>query len=111
MRDTAPGGVAGLVDAAVQGARCLRATRDGGRMVSLRACDGPGERGIVNEYIRVTDHLEEGETLRELAAIAERGHLRLPPVVGFGPADAADAHRQLILGGAKARPVITFAVG
>src|SRR5215467_42086 len=54
LHDAAPGGVDGLIDAAVLDAAVLPAIRDGGKLATVRGFAGPSERGIVIESVRVT---------------------------------------------------------
>ena len=57
LRDAAPGGVDGLIDAAVLDAAVLPAIRDGGKLATVRGFAGPSERGIAIEPVRVTSYL------------------------------------------------------
>src|SRR5262249_41880195 len=46
LHDATPGGVDGLIDAAVLDAAALPAIRDGGKLATVRGFAGPSERGI-----------------------------------------------------------------
>src|SRR5215472_17370774 len=54
--DAAPGGVDGLIDAAVLDAAVLPAVRDGGTLATVRGFAGPSERTITIEPVRVTSY-------------------------------------------------------
>ncbi|CAM5693832.1 MULTISPECIES: NADP-dependent oxidoreductase [Streptomyces] len=73
VRAEVPEGVDGLLDAASLGALTARAVRDGGRVVTLRGYDGPGERGIVYEPIVVFRYAREHAKLDRLRQQAEDG--------------------------------------
>src|SRR5262249_49422348 len=51
LYDAAPGGVDGLIDAAVLDAAVLPAIRDGGKLATVRGFAGPPERGITIEPV------------------------------------------------------------
>src|SRR5499426_3805056 len=52
LHAAAPGGVDGLIDAAVLDAAVLPAIRDGGKLATVRGFAGPSERGITIEPVR-----------------------------------------------------------
>jgi hypothetical protein len=73
LHDAAPGGVDGLIDAAVLDAAVLPAIRDGGKLATVRGFAGPSERGITIEPVRVTSYLHNHEALDRLGhLVAER---------------------------------------
>jgi len=61
LHDAAPGGVDGLIDAAVLDAAALPAIRDGGKLATVRGYAGPSERGITIEPVRVTAYLRTAQ--------------------------------------------------
>ncbi|MFF3846462.1 NADP-dependent oxidoreductase [Streptomyces sp. NPDC002328] len=108
VRAEIPGGVDGLVDGASLGALTARAVRDGGRVVTLRGYDGPGERDIVFEPIVVFRYAREHAKLDGLRQLAKEG-LITPRVARTFPAEqAVEAHRLLAAGGVRGRLVLTF---
>lgn len=108
VRDAEPGGVDGLLDAAVMGGAVLPAVRDGGVVVAVRKFDGEPERGIRVYTVTPADYLHDRAGLRELVGLAARGVLSLRVAEAL-PADrAAEAHRRLEAGGLRGRIVLTF---
>ena len=108
LHDAAPGGVDGLIDAAVLDAAVLAAIRDGGKLATVRGFNGPSERGITIEPVRVTSYLHEQQALDRLGHLVAEGRLTLRVAETFPPARAADAHRKLAAGGIRGRLVIVF---
>ncbi|HLH45544.1 MAG TPA: NADP-dependent oxidoreductase [Acidimicrobiales bacterium] len=106
IREVAPEGVEGLVDAAVLGARVLPAVRDGGSVACVRAFDGEPERGITIHQVLVARYATEREKLDSLRQQAEDGVLTLRVARTFPPEQAAEAHRQLEAGGTRGRLVL-----
>jgi NADPH:quinone reductase len=101
-------GVDGLIDAAVIDSDALAPIRDRGALATVRGWDGPTERGIRIEPVRVATDFERAEGLRELA-----DHLRArrltPRVADTYPIDrASEAHTRLEAGGVRGRLVLTF---
>jgi len=116
FREAAPGGVDGLVDAAVIGtARLAGAVRDGGGIAVVReegrhAAD-PGElarREIARHPVFVPEYLGDQARLGRLRAQAESGTLTLRVARTFPAEQAADAHRLLEAGGIRGRMVLEF---
>ncbi len=108
VRTEVPEGVDGLLDGASLGALTARAVRDGGRVVTLRGYDGPGERGIVYEPIVVFRYAREHAKLDRLRQQAEDGQITLRVARTFPAEQAAEAHRLLAAGGVRGRLVLTF---
>jgi NADPH:quinone reductase len=108
LRDAAPGGVDGLIDAAVLDAAILPAIRDGGKLATVRGFKGPSERGITIEPVWVTSYLHNHEALDRLGDLVAEGRLTLRVANTFSPERAADAHRKLDAGGVRGRLVIVF---
>ncbi|PPS71904.1 MULTISPECIES: NADP-dependent oxidoreductase [Streptomyces] len=108
VRAQVPEGVDGLLDGASLGALTARAVRDGGRVVTLRGYDGPGERGIVYEPIVVFRYAREHAKLDRLRQQVEEGRITLRVARTFPAEQAAEAHRLLAAGGVRGRLVLTF---
>jgi NADPH:quinone reductase-like Zn-dependent oxidoreductase len=108
IRQLAPGGVDGLLDAAVIGAPILPAIRDGGGLAAVRAFQGETERGITIHQVRVSDYAENQEALDGLGRLVGQGKLTLRVAETFPPERAAEAHQKLAAGGVRGRLVIVF---
>jgi NADPH:quinone reductase-like Zn-dependent oxidoreductase len=108
LRDAVPGGVDGLIDAAVLDAVVLPAIRDGGKLATVRGFAGPSERGIVIEPVRVTTYVHNHEALDGLGKLVGEGRLTLRVEQTYPPERTADAQRKLHAGGTRGRQVIVF---
>jgi NADPH:quinone reductase-like Zn-dependent oxidoreductase len=108
IHDAAPGGVDGMIDAAVLDAAVLPALRDGGRLATVRGFTGPSERDIAIEPVRVTSYVDNGEALDRLGQLVARGRLTLRVAETFPPERAAEAQRKMAGGGTRGRLVIVF---
>ena len=108
MYDAAPGGVDGLIDAAVLDAAALPAIRDGGKLATVRGFAGPTERGITIEPVRVASYLTNQEALDGLGRLVAEGRLTLRVGETFPPEQAAEAQRKMAAGGTRGRLVIVF---
>lgn len=108
IRAAVPGGVDGLVDAAVIGAPILPAVRDGGRLAAVRAFEGQSERGIEIHQVRVADYYQNHEALDRLGQLVAEGKLTLRVAETFPPERASEAQRKLDAGGVRGRLLITF---
>ena len=108
LHDAAPGGVDGLIDAAVLDAAALPAIRDGGKLATVRGYAGPSERGITIEPVRVTSYLLNHEALDRLGQLVTAKRLTLRVAETFPPERAADAHRKMAAGGIRGRLLIVF---
>ncbi|MBW0089161.1 NADP-dependent oxidoreductase [Pseudonocardia sp. KRD-184] len=108
FRAAVPGGVDGLLDAAVLDAGALGIVRDGGALATVRFWDGPAERGIRVHPVRVRDHLHDGAGIARLADLVVRGRLTLRLAGTVPAAEAASAHERLEAGGVRGRLVLTF---
>jgi NADPH:quinone reductase-like Zn-dependent oxidoreductase len=106
--EAVPGGVDGLIDAAVLDAAALPAIRDGGKLATVRGFAGPSERGITIEPVRVTSYVHNGEALDRLGRLVAEGKLTLRVAETFPPERAVDAQRKMAAGGIRGRLVITF---
>jgi len=108
IREAVPGGVDGLIDAAVIGAPILAAIKDGGRLASVRGWEGESERGIEIKQVRVAEYLENQEALDRLGRLAGEGKLTLRVAERFPPERTGEAQEKLIAGGVRGRLVIVF---
>src|SRR5262245_17895541 len=108
LRDAAPGGVDGLIDAAVLDAAVLPAIRDGGKLATVRGFAGPSERQIGIEPVRVMSYLENHEALERLGRLVAERRLTLRVAETFPPERAAEAQRKMDAGGTRGRLVIVF---
>ena len=108
LYDAAPGGVDGLIDAAVLDAAVLPAIRDGGKLATVRGFAGPSERGITIEPVWVTSYLHKQEALDRLGRLVAQGKLTLRVAETFPPERAAEAQRKLAARGTRGRLVIVF---
>ena len=77
LRDAVPGGVDGLIDAAVLDGAVLPAIRDGGKLATVRGFAGPSERGIAIEPVRVTSYVQNHDALDGLGQLVGEGRLTL----------------------------------
>ena len=108
IRSIVPGGVDGLVDAAVIGAPILPAIRDGGGLAAVRGFEGETERGITIHQVRVAEYVQNQGALDRLGHLVAQGKLTLRVAETFPPERAAEAHRRLEAGGVRGRLVIVF---
>ena len=108
LREAIPGGVDGLIDAAVLDAAALPAIRDGGKLATVRGFSGPSERGITIEPVRVTSYLNNHDALDRLGQLVGEKRLALRVAETFPPERAADAQRKMSAGGIRGRLVIVF---
>ena len=108
IRQIVPGGVDGLVDAAVIGAPILAAIRDGGGLAAVRGFEGESERGIKVHVVRVTEYAQNQAALDRLGRMVAQGKLTLRVAETFPPERAAEAHKRLEAGGVRGRLVIVF---
>src|SRR5215813_9554597 len=108
LHDAAPGGVDGLIDAAVLDATVLPAIRDGGKLATVRGFAGPSERGITIEPVRVISYLQNHEALERLGRLVAEKRLTLRVAETFPPEQAAEAQRKMAAGGTRGRLLIVF---
>jgi len=108
LYDAAPGGVDGLIDAAVLDAAALPAIKDGGKLATVRGFAGPSERGITITPVRVTSYVENHDALDRLGRLVGEKRLTLRVAETFPPERAADAQRKMAAGGTRGRLVIVF---
>ncbi len=105
VRSLVPGGVDGVVDAAVVGAAAHDALRDGGSYVGVIPSTQPeATRGttVSARWVR-----PDGAQLAELADLASAGKLTLRVAETYRLEEAAEAHARLAKGGVRGRLVLT----
>jgi NADPH:quinone reductase-like Zn-dependent oxidoreductase len=105
VRELVPGGVDGVVDAALVGVAAQEAVRNGGEFAHLVATPPPAPlRGIRVHTVLVS---ADGDRLRRLSGLAEAGVIGTR-VAGVHPLDdAATAYRKVASGGLRGRLVLT----
>jgi len=103
-RAVAPGGVDGVLDAAVVGPALLGAVRDGGAFVAVidPALPTP-KRDVRTAKVSVRG---DGAHLARLVGLVEEGRLSLRVAATLPFAEAAEAHRRLEKGGVRGRLVL-----
>jgi len=106
--DAAPGGVDGLIDAAVLDAAALPAIRDGGKLATVRGFAGPSERGITIAPVWVSSYVHNGLALDRLGRLVAEGRLSLRVSETFPPERVADAQQKMAAGGTRGRLLIAF---
>jgi NADPH:quinone reductase-like Zn-dependent oxidoreductase len=108
VREVVPGGVDGVVDAALLDQLVVPAVRDGGRIATVRGYRGDEERGITFHPVFVRNYAREQAKLDRLRELVEEGRvtLRVAAVVPAG--EASEAHRRLEAGGTRGRLVLEF---
>ncbi|MBB2748147.1 UNVERIFIED_ORG: NADPH:quinone reductase-like Zn-dependent oxidoreductase [Microbispora rosea subsp. rosea] len=104
VRAAVPGGVHGLVDAAVVGLPALDAVRNGGAFVAV----GAGLDPIPLRGIRVSTVFVRADAaqLRDVAKLAEAGRLSMRVAGTYSLERAAEAHERLRKGGLRGRLVL-----
>ncbi len=108
IREVAPDGVDGLVDAAVLNEAVAPAVRDGGQVITVRGFEGETERGVILRPVWVREYLRRHDALEELREQAEQGVLSLRVARVFPADQASAAHRLLEAGGTRGRLVLEF---
>lgn len=108
IRELVPGGVDGVLDAALLRERAAAVVRDGGAMAAVRGWDGDPGRGITVHKIMVGAEYHSGDKLDALRQRAEEGTLTLRVADVLPAAQAADAHRRLEAGGLRGRILLRF---
>lgn len=106
VRALHPGGVDGVIDAALLGETVWALVRDGGTCVSVRGPQGAGDTRVRHVAVSVTQHTEDTQALREVASLLADGVFA--PRVGhvLDWAHAAHAHWLLERGGLRERVVL-----
>jgi NADPH:quinone reductase-like Zn-dependent oxidoreductase len=106
VRALHPGGVDGLIDAALLGAPAAELVRDGGGAIALRRSHMILDPRLRTSGVMVFDHAHDAAALAWLAARLADGTLT-PRVARTLPlAEAAEAHRLVERGGLRGRIVL-----
>jgi NADPH:quinone reductase len=105
VRELVPGGVDGVVDAALVGVAAQEAVRNRGAFAHLKATPSPPSlRGIrVHTVLVVAD----GDRLRRLVRLVEAGIIGTRVAGVHSLEDAATAYRKVAAGGLRGRLVLT----
>ncbi|GAA0902433.1 zinc-binding dehydrogenase [Pseudonocardia zijingensis] len=104
VRELVPGGVDGVVDAALVGVAAQEAVRNGGAFAHLVATPGPAPlRGIRVHTVLIS---ADGERLHRIAGLAEAGVVRTRVAGVHDLEDAAAAYRKVAAGGLRGRLVL-----
>lgn len=106
--DAVPGGVDGVIDAALLDNAVVPAIRDGGRIASFRGWRGPAERGVGVFPVFVSARAKDTEAMQRLSDLAGEGRLTLRVADVVPPERAAEAHYRVAKGGLRGRIVIGF---
>jgi NADPH:quinone reductase len=105
VRELVPGGVDGVVDAALVGVAAQEAVRNGGGFAHLVATAPPAPlRGIRVHTVLVS---ADGDRLRRLASLVEDGVIATRVAGVHALDDAATAYRKVASGGLRGRLVLT----
>ncbi len=105
VRELVPGGVDGVVDAALVGVAAQEAVRNGGGFAHLVATPPPAPlRGIRVHTVLVS---ADGDRLRRLAGLVEDGVIGTTVAGVHALDDAATAYRKVASGGLRGRLVLT----
>lgn len=105
----APGGVEGLVDAALQGDVVLPGVADGGTVVTVRGGRAAADRGVRVVPVQARDAVVDTGGLLRLVRLAEQRVLQLRVKQVHPAAEAPAAHWVLEAGGLRGRLVLDFA--
>ncbi|GGL11704.1 NADP-dependent oxidoreductase [Nocardia jinanensis] len=106
--DRVPGGVDGVVDAALLEAALLPAVAAEGAVASFRGWRGPAEREITVHPIFVSTRIADTTALQWLCEQAESGVISPRVAHVLSPDRAAAAHRMVAAGGLRGRIVLDF---
>lgn len=104
VRRHVPGGVDGVLDAAVSGVAALEALRGGGAFVAVGLGADPVPRHgtrVANVWVRA-----DGARLTELAALVDGGAVTLRVAATYPLSAAAQAHERLAAGAVRGRLVL-----
>ncbi|MHA6620421.1 NADP-dependent oxidoreductase [Pseudonocardia sp. DLS-67] len=105
VRELVPGGVGGVVDAALVGVAAHEAVRNGGAFAHLAATPAPAPlRGIRVHTLLVS---ADGDRLRRLVGLVETGAIGTRVAGVHALEDATTAYRKVAGGGLRGRIVLT----
>jgi NADPH:quinone reductase len=108
VRDVAPDGVDGLIDAALLNELAVAAVRDGGQIATLRGYTSESGRGVTFHPVFVRSYAREHDKLDQLRRQAEAGEVTLRVARTLPAERAAEAHRILEAGGSRGRLILEF---
>ncbi len=108
VRAVVPGGVDGVVDAAVLDDLVVPAVRDSGHISIVRGFADKGDRGITYHPVFVPNVARDQAKLRGLRDLADVGTLTLRVAATMPAEQAAEAHRTLEAGGVRGRLILEF---
>jgi NADPH:quinone reductase len=108
VREVAPEGADGVVDAALLNELTAAAVVDGGGIATLRAFTGEPERGISWYPVGVRNYALEQAKLDQLRQQAQDGQVMLRVARILPAASAPEAHRIFEAGGTRGRLVLEF---
>jgi NADPH2:quinone reductase len=108
IRRALPDGAVGLIDGAALNEAILPAIADGGRLVTLKGWNGPGERNISIYPISSFDAATDTALLDRVRELAEDATLTLRVAEIMPAAQASEAQRRLAAGGLRGRLVLDF---
>jgi NADPH:quinone reductase-like Zn-dependent oxidoreductase len=108
IRDLVPGGVDGMIDAAVLNKPAFAAIKDGGGYATVRGYDGESERRITIHNVRAADYNQNTAALDGLAKLVADGKLTLRVAETYPPERTGEAQDRLMGGGVRGRLVIVF---
>ncbi|MDR6858797.1 NADP-dependent oxidoreductase [Variovorax guangxiensis] len=108
VRTLHPGGVDGLLDAALLGKRAVDLVRDGGTAVFVRRGQEDAETRVRTHVVGVGKHVTRTELLDRLSVLLLQGKLTPRVAVRLPASQAVEAHRRLAKGGLRGRIVLEF---
>lgn len=108
VREVAPEGADGAVDAALLNQLVAPAVADGGGIATLRGFTGTNERGITWHPVGVRNYAREQSKLNQLRQQAEDGQVTLRVARSLPAASAPEAHGILEARGTRGRLVLEF---
>jgi NADPH:quinone reductase-like Zn-dependent oxidoreductase len=111
VRSACPGGVDGLIDAALIGNRAAALVRDGGATVSLRRSHPITDPRLHHHYLQVFDQATNTAALTWLADRLRDGVLTPRIALRLHFSAAAEAHRRVEQGGHQGRVMLMPALG
>jgi NADPH:quinone reductase-like Zn-dependent oxidoreductase len=109
IRDARPSGVDAVFDLAIIGEPVTQVLAPAGTVACFKPYQPDLYTSVRPEVISAREYLREPAKLRELATLADSGHLRLRVAETVPFQRAASAHRWLERGGLRGRIVLDFA--
>jgi NADPH2:quinone reductase len=108
VRAAVPEGADAVIDGALLDHLALPAVREGGRIVTVRGYQGPGEGDTTCHPVLVRSYAREQAKLDQLRQQVEDGQVTLRVAATLPAEQAAEAHRRLEAGGVRGRLVLEF---